>query len=84
MFLPLVRKFTNCSKWWSFKISMNFSPSDGLNCEPDLLSLSGETISLKLKSPRTWTEGGGVIAFMYVLDLIQLTFERLKLQLKFY
>ena len=38
---------------------MNFSPSDGLNGEPDLLSLSGQTISLKLKFPRTWTEGGG-------------------------
>ena len=29
-----------------------------LNEEPCLLSLSGQTISLKLKSPKTWTEGG--------------------------
>ena len=37
---------------------MNFSPSDGLSGEPDLLSLSGQTMSQKLKSPRIWTEGG--------------------------
>ena len=36
---------------------MNFSPSDGLSGEPDLLSLSGQTMSRKLKSPRIWTEG---------------------------
>ena len=37
---------------------MNFSPSDRLSGEPDLLSLSGQTMSQKLKSPRIWTEGG--------------------------
>ena len=47
---------------------MNVSPTVGLNGELDLLSLSGQTISLKLKSPRTWT---GVIVFMYILDLIK-------------
>ena len=39
-------------------MSTKFCPSDGLKAEPDLLSLSGQTISRKLKSPRTWTEGG--------------------------
>ena len=58
VFFSLVGKWTNCSKWWSFKISMNFSPSDWLSGEPDLLSLSGQTMSQKLKSPRIWTEGG--------------------------
>ena len=36
---------------------MNFLPSDRLSGEPDLLSLSGQTMSQKLKSPRIWTEG---------------------------
>ena len=36
---------------------MNFSPSDGLSGEPDWLSLSGQTMSQNLKSPRIWTEG---------------------------
>ena len=45
VFFSLVGKWTNCSKWWSFKISMNFSPSDRLSGEPDLLSLSGQTMS---------------------------------------
>ena len=57
VFYSLVGKWTNCSKWWSFKILMNFSPSDRLSGEPDLLSLSGQTMSQKLKSPRIWTEG---------------------------
>ena len=34
-------------------MSINIRPSDWLNAEPDLLSLP---ISLKLKSPKTWTE----------------------------
>ena len=37
-------------------IVMILFPSDGLNGEPDLLSLSGQTLSLRLKSPRTWTD----------------------------
>ena len=37
---------------------MNFSPPDGLSGEPDLLSLSGQKMSQKLKSPRISTEGG--------------------------
>ena len=40
-----------------FIISINFPPSDGFNGEPDLLSLSDQTISAKLKSHRIWTEG---------------------------
>ena len=36
---------------------MSFSPSDRLSGEPDLLSLSGQTMSQKLKSPRIWAEG---------------------------
>ena len=46
-------------------ISIKISPSDELNGEPDLLSLSGQTMSPKLKSPRTWTEGGGGGCFLY-------------------
>ena len=45
-----------------FMVSNEFyelAPSDMLNKKPCLLSLSGQTISLKLKSPKTWTEGGG-------------------------
>ena len=38
-------------------MSVNICPSDWLNVETDLLSLSGQSISLKLKSPKTWTEG---------------------------
>ena len=30
-------------------------------------------MSPKLKSPRTWTEGGGVVAFIHTLDLLKLT-----------
>ena len=45
------------SKPWSFIMSINICPSDWLNVEPDLLSLAGQSISLKLTSPRTWTEG---------------------------
>ena len=57
VFFSRVGKCTICSKPWSFIMSINICPSDWLNVEPDLLSLSGQSISLKLKSPRTWTEG---------------------------
>ena len=57
VFFYRVGKCTICSKPWSFIMSINICPSDWLNVEPDLLSLSGQSISLKLKSPRTWTEG---------------------------
>ena len=57
VFFSRVGKCTICSKPWSFIMSINICPSDWLNVEPDLLSLSGQSISLKLKSPRTWAEG---------------------------
>ena len=57
MFFSQVGKCTICSKPWSFIMSINICPFLLLNVEPDLLSLSGQSISLKLKSPRTWTEG---------------------------
>ena len=57
VFFSRVGKCTICSKPWSFIMSINICRSDWLNVEPDLLSLSGQSISLKLKSPRTWTEG---------------------------
>ena len=47
---------------------MNFSPSDGLSGEPDLLSLSGQTMSQKLKSPRIWTEGGLLPLCIYYIQ----------------
>ena len=47
---------TYCSKPWSFIMSVNICPSEWLNNEPDLLSRSGQAMSLKLKSPRTCTE----------------------------
>ena len=56
-FFAGVGKWTSCSKPWSFMLSINIYPSDWLSAEPDLLSLSGQSISLKLKSPKTWTEG---------------------------
>ena len=52
---------------------MNFSPSDRLSGEPDLLSLPGQTMSQQLKSPRVWTEGvnclyvSSVLSFLYTL-----------------
>ena len=58
VFCPLVGKCTTCSNSRSLMSSTNFAPSDMLNEKPCLLSLSGQTISLKLKSPKTWTEGG--------------------------
>ena len=58
VFFSLVGKFTNCSKWWLLIISMNFPPLDGHNGELYLSILSGQTILPKMKSPRTWTEGG--------------------------
>ena len=73
VFFSVVEKWTNCSKWWSFKISMNFSPSDRLNGEPDLLSLSGQTMSQKLKSPRIWTEGSLLPLCIYLIFLSWLT-----------
>ena len=71
VFLSLVGKCTNCSSPYSFIISIKISPSDGLNGEPDLLSLSGQTMSPKLKSPRTWTEV--FFSFMHTFDLLKLT-----------
>ena len=56
VFCPLVGKCATCSNSWSLISSTNFAPSDMLNEKPCLLSLSGQTISLKLKSPKTWTE----------------------------
>ena len=72
VYFPLVGKCTNCTKWRSFIISMNFSPSDSHNGEPDFLRLSVQAISPNLKSPRTWSEG--FIAFMNIHDLFKLTF----------
>ena len=57
VFFSRVGKCTSCSKPWSFMMSINICPSDWLNAELDLLSLSGQSISLKLKSPKTWTDG---------------------------
>ena len=57
VFHYLVGKCTNCSSPYLFIISIKISPSDGLNGEPDILSLSGQTMSPKLKSPRTLTKG---------------------------
>ena len=57
----------NCTVWpmlffWMFSLLLKEPTfifySDGINGGPNLLSLSGQTISQKLKSPRTWTEGG--------------------------
>ena len=48
-------------------------PSDWLNAEPDLLILSGQSISLKLKSTKTWTEGS-----FYLYDMVKLISEQLK------
>ena len=49
-FFSRVGKCTSRAKPWSFMMSINSCPSDWLNAEPDLLSLSGQSISLKLKS----------------------------------
>ena len=50
-----VGKCTSCFKPWSFnEWCLSTFLSDA---EPDLLSLCGQSISLKLKSPKTWTEG---------------------------
>ena len=57
VFFSRVGKCTSCSKPWSFIMSIKIFPSDWLNAAPDLLRLSGQSISLKSKSPRTWTEG---------------------------
>ena len=45
--------FLVCGKTWLIKTFRCVY----CNVEPDLLSLSGQSISLKLKSPRIWTEG---------------------------
>ena len=58
-------------------MSINICPSDWLNAEPDLLSLSGQSISLKLKSPKTWTKGS-FFTFMLVPDMVKLIYEPLK------
>ena len=57
-------------------MSIMICPADRLNAEPDLLSLFGHTISLKIKSPKSWTEcvcvgggGGGLVAFMFIPNL---------------
>ena len=58
-------------------MSTNICLSNWLNAEPDLLSLSGQSVSLKLKSPKTWTEGS-FFTFMLVPDMVKLIFEQLK------
>ena len=77
VFFSWVGKCTSCSKPWSFMMSINICPSDWLNAEPDLLSLSGQSISLKLKSPKTWTEGS-FFTFVLVPDMVKLISEQLK------
>ena len=78
VFCPLAGKCTTCSSSWSLMSSTKIAPSDMLNEEPYLLSLSGQTISLKLKSPKTWTDGGGgggVGVFPLCFNLFKLVFE---------
>ena len=77
IFFSRVGKCTSCPKPWSFLMSINICPSDWLNAEPDLLSLSGQSISLKLKSPKMWTEGS-FFTFMLVPDMVKLIPEQLK------
>ena len=54
VFLSLVGKCTRCSSLSSFIISLKMSPSDGLNGEPDFMSLTGQTMLLKFLSD--WTD----------------------------
>ena len=71
VFFSRVGKCTICSMPRSFIMSIKICPSDWLNVERDLLCLSGQSISLKLKSPRTWTEGRFFTLMMspYVIKL---------------
>ena len=57
VFSSRVGKFTSCSNPWSFIMSTSTCPSAWLSMVPFLLSRSGQTMSLKLKSPSMWTEG---------------------------
>ena len=56
-FFSRVGNCTNCSIPWSFITSFNICSSEWFKTDSDLLSRSGQAISLKLKFPRTWTEG---------------------------
>ena len=69
VFLTLGKGIT-CSKPWSSIMSSNICPSEWLSMLPDLLSLAGQAISLKLESSM-WTDGS-FFTFMLRLNMIKL------------